>query len=92
MSVIMPAIEKYEVCEYTNKSIPWSGMSKDALAQTLANRKFKVVAEFDEIEDARKYIYEFGGKPREDKPWVYEYSHLVIRFVFKEIEPDESVH
>ena len=47
---------------------------------------------FDKIEDARKYIYEEGGLPREDKPWVYEYSHLIIRFVFKEIEPDESIH
>ena len=91
MSVIMPTIEKYEVCEYTNKSIPWSGMSKDALAQALANRKFKVVAEFDEIEDARKYIYA-SGLPREDKPWMYEYNHLIIRFVFKEIEPDATVH
>ena len=91
MSVIMPTIEKYEVCEYTNKSIPWSGMSKDALAQTLANRKFKVVAEFTEIEDARKYISEHG-LPREDKPWVFETGHLIIRFVFKEIEPDESIH
>ena len=44
MSVIMPAIEKYEVCEYNNKSIPWSVMSKDALAQPLSNRKFTVVA------------------------------------------------
>ena len=91
MSVIMPAIEKYEVCEYTNKAIQWSSMSKDNLTQTLANRKFKVVAEFDEIEDAREYVYSHG-LPREDKPWVFENSHLVIRFIFKEIEPDESIH
>jgi hypothetical protein len=91
MSVIMPAIEKYEVCEYNNKSIQWSSMSKDNLTQTLANRKFKVVAEFDEIEDAREYVYSHG-LPREDKPWVFENGHLVIRFVFKEIEPDESIH
>ena len=91
MSVIIPSIEKYEVCEYNNKSIQWSSMSKGALTETLANRKFKVVAEFTEIEDARKYISEHG-LPREDKPWVYEHSHLIIRFVFKEIEPDESIH
>ena len=91
MSVIMPSIEKYEVCEYTNKSIQWSNLSKDALAQTLANRKFKVVAEFDNIEEARKYV-QSNGLPREDKPWVLENHHLIIRFVFKEIEPDESLH
>jgi hypothetical protein len=92
MSVIIPKIEKYEVCEYNNKSIQWAGMAKDVLIQTLANRKFKVVAEFDTIEDARKYIYEFGGVAREDKPWVFEYNHLIIRFVFKEIEPDATIH
>ena len=91
MSVIMPSIEKYEVCEYNNKSIQWSNMSKDALTETLANRKFTVVGEFDNIEDARQYVYGHG-LPREDKPWVFEYNHLIIRFVFKEIEPDESIH
>ena len=91
MSVIMPQIEKYEVCEYNNKAIQWSSMSKGALTETLANRKFKVVAEFTEIEDAREYVSKHG-LPREDKPWVYEHSHLIIRFVFKEIEPDESIH
>ena len=91
MSVIIPQIEKYEVCEYTNKAIQWSGISKDALTQQLANRKFKVVYETDDIEDARKYISEHG-LPREDKPWVFEHNHLIIRFVFKEIEPDESIH
>ena len=91
MSVIMPSIEKYEVCEYNNKSIQWSSMSKDALTQSLANRKFTVVAEFTNIEDARKYVFDHGI-PREDKKWVFEHSHLIIRFVFKEIEPDESIH
>ena len=91
MSVIIPQIEKYEVCEYNNKSIQWSSMSKGALTETLANRKFKVVAEFTEIEDARKYIQE-NALPREDKPWVFETGHLIIRFVFKEIEPDAAVH
>ena len=91
MSIIMPQIEKYEVCEYTNKSIQWSGIAKDALTQQLANRKFKVVAEFDNIEEARKYI-QANGLPREDKPWVFEHNHLIIRFVFKEIEPDATVH
>jgi hypothetical protein len=91
MSVIIPTIEKYEVCEYNNKSIQWTSMAKEALTQTLANRKFKVVAEFDNIEDARNYVFS-SGLPREDKPWVFEYSHLIIRFVFKEIEPDEPIH
>ena len=91
MSIIMPQIEKYEVCEYDHKNIQWSSMSKDALTQTLANRKFKVVAEFDNIEEARKYI-QANGLPREDKPWVFEHNHLIIRFVFKEIEPDATVH
>ena len=91
MSVIMPQIEKYEVCEYNNKSIQWSGMSKEALTKQLANRKFTVVAEFDNIEEARKYIFA-NGLPREDKPWVFEHNHLIIRFVFKELEPDATVH
>tara|TARA_Y100000034_G_C6870427_1_gene397313 strand:- start:851 stop:1126 length:276 start_codon:yes stop_codon:yes gene_type:complete len=91
MSIIMPTIEKYEVCEYTNKSIQWSSLSKEVLTKTLANRKFKVVAEFDNIEAARQYIQD-NALPKEDKPWVYERDHLIIRFVFKEIEPDESVH
>ena len=91
MSVIMPTIEKYEVCEYTNKSIQWSSLSKETLTKTLANRKFKVVAEFDNIEGARQYIQD-NALPNEDKPWVYETDHLIIRFVFKEIEPDEPVH
>ena len=91
MSVIIPSIEKYQVCEYTNKSIQWSSLSKEALTKQLANRKFTVVAEFDDVEEARKYIYE-NGLPREDKPWVFEYNHLIIRFVFKEIVPDDTVH
>ena len=91
MSVIMPSIEKYEVCEYTNKSILWTSISKDNLTQQLTNRKFKVVFETDDIEEARKYIQEHA-LPNEDKPWVYETGHLIIRFVFKEIEPDESLH
>jgi len=91
MSVIIPSIEKYEVCEYNNKSIQWSGIQKDALTQQLVNRKFKVVAEFDNIEEAREYVQDHG-LPREDKPWVLENHHLIIRFVFKEIEPDESIH
>jgi len=91
MSVIIPSIEKYQVCEYTNKAIQWSSLSKDALTQQLANRKFKVVYETDDIEDARQYIQE-NALPREDKTWVYETGHLVLRFVFKEIEPDESLH
>ena len=91
MSIIIPSIEKYEVCEYNNKSIQWSGMSKEALTKQLANRKFTVVAEFTDIEDARKYIYEHGV-PNEDKPWVFDHNHLIIRFVFKEIEPDATVH
>ena len=91
MSVIMPSVEKYEVCEYNNKSIQWVSMAKAALTQSLVNRKFTVVAEFDNIEDARDYVFSHG-LPREDKKWVYEYSHLIIRFVFKEIEPDATVH
>jgi hypothetical protein len=91
MSVIMPTIEKYEVCEYTNKAIQWSSLSKEALTKTLANRKFKVVAEFDNIDAARVYIQE-NALPREDKPWVYETGHLIIRFVFKELEPDATLH
>ena len=91
MSIIIPSIEKYEVCEYNNKSIQWSGMSKEALTKQLANRKFTVVFETADIEEARKYIQD-NALPNEDKPWVYETGHLIIRFVFKEIEPDDTLH
>jgi len=78
MSIIIPQIEKYEVCTYDQKSLSWTSTHKDAINNALDKRKFTVVKTFDDIYEARKFIE--GNE---------EY---VIRYIFKEIEPDESIH
>lgn len=92
MSVIMPQIEKFQVCDYNYRNLGFTGVEKSLVMHNLKSRKFTVLAEFDNIEDARQWVQDHGGFAREDKPWVTEYTKYVIRFVFKEIEPDESVH
>ena len=78
MSVIIPKIERYEVCTYDQKSLSWSSTAKGAINATLQKRKFTVVKTFDDIHEARKFIE--GNE---------EY---IIQYIFKEIEPDASVH
>tara|TARA_Y100001949_G_C15967408_1_gene322233 strand:- start:286 stop:519 length:234 start_codon:yes stop_codon:yes gene_type:complete len=76
--IIMPKIEKYEVCTYDQKSLSWTSTQKGAINKALEDRKFTVIKTFDDIYEARKFI-----EGNED---------YVLRYVFKEIEPDESVH
>lgn len=94
MSVIIPQIEKYEVCEYNNKGLGWTYMRKEELQKSLDNRKFTVVKTFNNIEDARVFITkkEAEIKKKQYKPWKYVESNFVVRFVFKEIEPDENIN
>jgi hypothetical protein len=90
MSVIIPQIEKYEVCTYNNRGLTWAHMGKEAVQKSLDNRKFTVVKTFDNIQDARVFITEKETeiKRKQEKPWKYVDSNYVVRFVFKEIEPD----
>ena len=76
--IIMPQIERYEVCTYDQKSLVWTTTSKGAINTALEKRKFTVVKTFDDIHEARKFIE--GNE---------EY---VIQYIFKEIEPDGLVH
>ena len=58
MTVIMPTIEKYEVCDYTPKlkGEGYSAMNKEAVNSALKNRKFTVIETFTDIHEARKFI------------------------------------
>ena len=74
MTVIIPTIEKYEVCDYTNKlrGPAISAMNREAVSTTLKNRKFTVIETFEDIHEARKFI---------------EGTEYIVRYVFKEL-PD----
>lgn len=85
MSIIMPRVIGYEVCEYTNKSIGWSVMSKDALQSSLDKRQFKVIKRFDDLQEARKMLEQDRDPDTHETPYV-------LRYIFQEIEPDDSVH
>ena len=75
MTIIMPTIEGYEVCDYSPKlsGASWTSMSKDAISESLSNRKFTLIKSFDNIEDARKFI---------------EGTEYVIQYKFKELPDD----
>ena len=77
MSIIMPTVEKYEVCDYNYKSLGWSAVAAPIVLSNLKSRTFDVVKTFDDLEEARKFI---------------EGTDYVLRYVFKEIEPDATVH
>ena len=77
MSIIMPTVEKYEVCDYNYKSLGWSAVAAPIDLSNLKSRTFEVVKTFDDLEEARKFI---------------EGTDYVLRYVFKEIEPDATVH
>ena len=85
MGIIMPTIIGYEVCEYTHKSSTWSAMSQQVIQDNLKKREFKVIKRFDNLEEARKMLEEDRNPDTQETPYV-------LRYVFKEIEPDESVH
>ncbi len=75
MTVIMPTIEKYEVCDYTPKlkGEGYSAMNKEAVQTSLKNRKFTVIKTFEDIHEARKFI---------------EGTEYIVRYVFKELPDD----
>ncbi len=73
----MPTVEKYEVCDYNYKSLGWSAVAAPIVLSNLKSRTFEVVKTFDDLEEARKFI---------------EGTDYVLRYVFKEIEPDATVH
>ena len=73
----MPTVEKYEVCVYNYKSLGWSAVAAPIVLSNLKSRTFEVVKTFDDLEEARKFI---------------EGTDYVLRYVFKEIEPDATVH
>ena len=77
MTVIMPTIEKYEVCDYTPKlkGEGYSAMNKEAVNSALKNRKFTVLKTFDDIHEARKFI---------------EGTEYIIQYVFKELPNDDN--
>ena len=85
MSIIIPTVIGYEVCEYTHKSSTWSAMSQQVIKDNLSKRQFKVVKYFDNLEDARKMLEEDRNPNTQETPYV-------LRYIFKEIEPDDSVH
>ena len=73
----MPTVEKYEVCDYNYKSLGWSAVAAPIVLSNRKSRTFEVVKTFDDLEEARKFI---------------EGTDYVLRYVFKEIEPDATVH
>ena len=73
----MPTIEKYEICDYTYKSLGITAVTAPTVKSNLSKRTFDVIKTFDNLEDARKFI---------------EGTDYVLRYVFKEIEPDATVH
>jgi len=77
MSIIIPTIEKYEVCDYNYKSLGFSAVTAPIVKSNLSKRTFNVIKTFDDLEEARKFL---------------EGTDYVLRYVFKEIEPDATVH
>ena len=77
MSIIMPTIEKYEICDYNYKSRGFSAVTAPIVKSNLSKRTFNVIKTFEDLEEARKFI---------------EGTDYVLRYVFKEIEPDATVH
>ena len=77
MSIIMPTIEKYEVCDYDYKSLGFAAVTAPLVKSNLSKRTFEVIKAFDNLKDARKFI---------------EGTTYVLRYVFKEIEEDATVH
>jgi hypothetical protein len=75
MTVIIPTIEKYEVCDYTPKlrGESYTMMNKEAVQTSLKNRKFTVLKTFEDINEARKFI---------------EGTEYIIQYVFKELPDD----
>ena len=73
----MPTIEKYEICDYTYKSLGITAVTAPTVKSNLSKRTFDVIKTFDNLEDARKFI---------------EGTDYVLRYVFKELEPDATVH
>jgi len=75
MTVIMPTIESYEVFDYTPKlhGASFTSMSKEAINESLSNRKFALVKSFDNLEDARKFIVG---------------TEYVLQYKFKELPED----
>ena len=73
----MPTIEKYEVCDYTYKSLGITAVTAPTVKSNLSKRTFDVIKTFDDLEEARKFL---------------EGTDYVLRYVFKEIEPDATVH
>ena len=73
--VIIPTIEKYEVCDYTPKlrGESYTMMNKEAVQTSLKNRKFTVLKTFEDINEARKFI---------------EGTEYIIQYVFKELPDD----
>ena len=77
MSIIIPTIEKYEICDYTYKSLGITAVTAPTVKSNLKKRTFEVIKTFDDLEEARKFL---------------EGTDYVLRYVFKEIEPDATVH
>ena len=77
MTVIIPTIEKYEVCDYTPKlkGQSYTAMNKEAVSTALKNRKFTVLKTFEDIHEARKFI---------------EGTEYIIQYVFKELPNDDN--
>jgi hypothetical protein len=75
MTVIIPTVEGYDVCDYTPKlhGASFTSMSKDAINESLSNRKFALVKSFDKLEDARKFM--IG-------------TEYIIQYKFKEVSED----
>jgi|TARA_B100001964_G_C14220078_1_gene594829 hypothetical protein len=77
MTVIIPTIEKYEVCDYTPK-VPdqnFHVINKEVLNSALKKRKFTVIETFTDIHEARKFI---------------EGTGYIVRYVFKELPDDNN--
>jgi|TARA_B100001971_G_C17908527_1_gene391670 uncharacterized protein (DUF1330 family) len=75
MTVIIPTIVKYLICDYTIKGA--NLIAKENLVKKISGRTFTVVKEFTDIQEARNFI---------------KGTDYFIQYVFKEIEPNESVH
>ena len=75
MEVIIPTIEKYDVCNYTPKlrGESYTMMNKEAVKTALSNRKFTVIKSFEDITEALKFI---------------EGTEYIIQYVFKELPDD----
>ena len=60
-------------------------MSKDALQSSLDKRQFKVIKRFDDLQEARKMLEKNKDPDTHESPYI-------LRYIFQEIEPDDSVH